>query len=201
MKTSRFSTVLLACSLVFFGPSQSQSGKDEEKVYTLATALEGSAAPKEVRDSMRLVELRYWGFDNREHQGQLVVNMTLADDVRLIFHDLDSLHFPIRSIVPIVAYDWSDDASIAKNNTSCFNYRRVNGTSHLSMHAFGRAIDLNPYLNPWIGESRASPRPYNTKVAGTIAEGSEVVKAFTKRGWTWGGSWARSKDYQHFEKR
>ena len=36
------------------------------------------------------------------------------------------------------------------NNTSCFNYRVVDGTSSLSKHAIGCAIDINPFYNPYV---------------------------------------------------
>lgn len=36
------------------------------------------------------------------------------------------------------------------NNTSCFNYRIVDGTDHLSKHALGCAIDINPFYNPYV---------------------------------------------------
>ena len=34
------------------------------------------------------------------------------------------------------------------NNTSCFNYRVVDGTTSLSKHALGCAIDINPFITP-----------------------------------------------------
>ena len=36
------------------------------------------------------------------------------------------------------------------NNTSAFNCRGIPGTNQWSQHAYGRAIDLNPRLNPYI---------------------------------------------------
>ena len=172
--------------------------------YTLEEALRGTTAPKDVVEKLTLIELKYWGMDHREHVGQLVAHRDVAEDLRAIFHELDSARFPIQSIIPIVRYNWDDDASIAVNNTSAFNYRRVDGTTHLSKHAYGIAVDLNPYLNPYLRSSAkksSAQRPYNPKVAGTIVANSVVTKAFARRGWTWGGNWKGAKDYQHFDKR
>ena len=36
------------------------------------------------------------------------------------------------------------------NNTSAFNYREITGGGRLSNHAYGRAIDINILLNPYI---------------------------------------------------
>ncbi|MBE8524836.1 M15 family metallopeptidase, partial [Amycolatopsis sp. H6(2020)] len=35
---------------------------------------------------------------------------------------------------------------------------------------------------------------------GMIHAGDVTERAFTSRGWTWGGSWDTPIDYQHFEK-
>ena len=36
---------------------------------------------------------------------------------------------------------------------------------------------------------------------GILHAGDPAVRAFTDRGWTWGGDWHNPIDYQHFEKR
>jgi hypothetical protein len=35
---------------------------------------------------------------------------------------------------------------------------------------------------------------------GMIVKDDLCYKAFTSRGWTWGGDWKYEKDYQHFQK-
>ncbi len=47
--------------------------------------------------------------------------------VKQIFDEIEATGYPITKVVPIVAYEWDDDASIADNNTSAFNYRHVIG--------------------------------------------------------------------------
>lgn len=168
---------------------------------TREQALSCSRFPVGVCDSQEVVDVCYLGMDGKKHSGQIIVHRRLANDVRGIFHDLDSARFPIRSVIPIVSFDWSDDASIVANNTSGFNYRTVAGTNRLSLHALGRAIDLNPFLNPYLIAGKKAIRPYNPQTPGTIVKGDAAYIAFTKRGWTWGGDWVNEKDYQHFEKR
>lgn len=164
-------------------------------------AMNCAAFPAGVCDSQCVVDVRYVGMDGLHHRGQIVVHQALAGDVREIFRELDSAAFPVYSVIPISHFGWSDDASINVNNTSAFNYRTVAGTRRLSMHAFGRAIDLNPYLNPYLTPGKKALRQYDPRTPGTIVRGDACYMAFTKRGWTWGGDWKNEKDYQHFEKR
>ena len=97
------------------------------------------------------------------------------------------------------------------HNTSCFNYRVVDGTSNLSKHAYGLAIDINPFFNPYVvfktdGPTYISPRGSETYAdrskdfAYKIDENDLCYKLFTERGFTWGGNWNSCKDYQHFQK-
>jgi hypothetical protein len=66
----------------------------------------------------------------------------------------------------------------------CFNYRPQRGDSgEMSTHSFGAAIDLNPALAPRGGESN---------------QPDYVVKAFLKRGFTWGGEFS-VVDGMHFQ--
>ena len=92
---------------------------------------------------------------------------------------------------------------MAKNNTSAFNYRVVSGTNRLSKHSSGRAIDINPFQNPFLSKSkRITPigAKYNKKAAGTLYSTHEIVTILKNKGWKWGGDWTSIKDWQHFEK-
>jgi hypothetical protein len=96
---------------------------------------------------------------------------------------------------------------MADNNTSGFNCRPVAGKpTVLSKHSYGRAIDINPLFNPMLVDGTVAPpsgveyRNRNRKVPGLLRQGDRAVREFTRRGWTWGGTWASMKDYQHFEK-
>lgn len=158
-------------------------------------------------DDLRKVGIHYIGFDGKTHHGELIVHQTVAEEVLEIFKDIYKLGFPIEKVHPVSLYGFSDDRSMADNNSSAFNFRKVLGTNHLSWHAYGLAIDLNPQINPYIlasgvvlpenGEAYVN-RNQSTK--GMIHEDSPIVEIFKSRGWEWGGDWDVVKDYQHFQK-
>ena len=170
--------------------------------YTLNEALAGKEIPKEIRENLRLVDVYYYSFDKKLHKGQLVIHKELVSDIEWIFYMLKVKKFPIKCVIPVVRYHWSDDESMRADNTSAFNYRLVANTNRFSNHSTGRAIDINPWQNPQIIDGKASPKGavYNPKVKGTISKRSLVVRLFKEKGWSWGGDWRTRTDYQHFEK-
>ncbi len=171
--------------------------------YTLEEALQGLQIPEDIRQSLVLVDLPYFSFEGAEETGQLVVHRDLVADLKEIFNALCALRFPIEKMVPIVAYDWDDERSMQDNNTSAFNYRLVIGTGLVSNHSWGRAIDINPRLNPYHArDGKVYPRgaALNPAIPGTITADSPVIPLFTSRGWVWGGTWKGREDYQHFQK-
>lgn len=173
-----------------------------EPAWTLERALAGIKAPPSILKQQQLVAVPYLGFDDVSRTGYLVVHRSLAKEVREIFDEIYKSGFQIEKIVPIVAFDWDDHKSTTANNSSGFNYRTISGSTRISQHAYGRAIDINPWQNPW-ESPRAKPGtqgPYVPGTLGTIQRNGPVVRAFKRRGWTWGGDW-KVKDYQHFEKR
>jgi hypothetical protein len=154
---------------------------------------------------LRLLKVDYWGFDRRAHRGELVVHRDHARRILGVLETLFKAHYPIQRMRLVDAYRGDDDRSMAANNTSGFNCRKVSGSSHWSEHAFGRAVDLNPLRNPWVTSSgRVSPpagRPWANRAragAAMIRPGDKVVRAFASVGWRWGGYWSGSRDYQHF---
>lgn len=164
--------------------------------------------PKEIRNRQKLVSVLYWGFDRKVHRGQLVVDKELEKDVAEVFEVALKERFPIQSVIPVSLPKfrkdgvWSDDLSMAANNTSAFNYREVTGGTSLSKHALGRAIDVNPVQNPYVKGKLVLPpgAKYDPDAPGTLTADHPVTKAFLARGWEWGGNWKTLKDYQHFEK-
>jgi D-alanyl-D-alanine carboxypeptidase len=153
---------------------------------------------------LRLVEVTHWGYDGKPRTGRIVVAAHLATKTATIFRTLYAQRFQIQRMEPVDAFGGSDGRSMAANNTSGFNCRRVAGTSTWSEHAFGTAIDVNPVQNPWVSKGvvdppagsawlyRASPTP------GMIIGGDATVQAFASQGFKWGGYWTTKKDYQHF---
>jgi peptidoglycan LD-endopeptidase CwlK len=170
---------------------------------TFEQAMAGKEIPNTIGNNMRLIDVKYYSFDGKVHQGQLIIHKDLIEDIRYIFKEILAGKFPIEKVIPISKYDWSDDKSMSHNNTSAFNYRIVKGTKILSAHALGRAIDINPLLNPQIKSGKFYPDSavYDRDIPGTISYDSRIVKVFKKRGWSWGGNWRSTKDYQHFEKK
>jgi hypothetical protein len=155
---------------------------------------------------LRRVRLRYWGFDARAHTGALVVNATAVADVVHAFARLYAARFPIRRLRPIDAYGGNDERSMAADNTSAFNcrYAVASGPRRWSTHAYGLAIDVNPVENPYILGGKVHPRAgrgYLDRARvrpGMAVRGGVLVKAFAAVGWSWGGRWTSSPDYQHF---
>jgi hypothetical protein len=154
---------------------------------------------------LRLVELDYLGFDGETQRGQLVVHAEVVDDVIAIFADLRRLRYPIEKMQTVENYPGADDElSMRDNNTSAFNCRALG--DGWSWHAYGRAIDVNPLVNPYISSDGdlepATARAYLDRTRddpGMLRADSPAVRVFTDRGWRWGGAWQDPIDYQHFE--
>jgi hypothetical protein len=158
--------------------------------------------------SLTYLRLKHWGYDGKIHDGELVVHEEVADDITAVFRALFEARFPIEKMRLVDDYDGSDERSMADNNTSAFNCRLTTGSRRVfSRHSWGKAIDINPVANPYVRKKTVSPpagKEYLDRAIprkGMILRGGVVHKEFTKRGWRWGGSWKRLKDYQHFEKR
>lgn len=159
-------------------------------------------------DRLRLVRFSYLGFDAATHDdGELVVLDAVADHVLAIFVGLRSRAFPIASARLMNHYHGSDDASMAVNNTSAFNVRRVEGSSAMSLHSYGAAIDLNPIQNPYIERGARgvvidppAGRAYVRRQDLRPGMAEAVVDLFAHHGFAqWGGYWPRAIDYQHFQ--
>ena len=157
---------------------------------------------------LRRVDLDYIGFDGQTHRGQLIVHQDLVPEVITIFEQLYRLGFPIEKMRTVDHYPGADDElSMEDNNTSAFNCRGIPGTTNWSQHAYGRAIDINPLLNPYIDAAGAF-QPKNAAAyldrsrtdPGILHKGDPAVSVFTDRGWQWGGYWTTPIDYQHFER-
>ncbi|MBR1641737.1 MAG: M15 family metallopeptidase [Butyrivibrio sp.] len=162
-------------------------------------------------DDLRYVVLQYVDFENAPQSGEMIVNKAIAQDVVEIFYELYENGYQIESIKLVDEFGGDDTASMLANNTSSFNYRVVEGTTRLSNHALGRAIDLNPFYNPYItynkdGSTNISPQGSEAYADRTISfpykidENDLAYKLFKAHGFTWGGNWNSCKDYQHFEK-
>lgn len=162
-------------------------------------------------DELRYVHILHYDFDGKLAEGELICNEAIAEDLVKIFFELYRNEYQLEKVRLIDEYDGDDTASMLDNNTSCFNYRTVAGSSSLSKHALGLAIDINPFYNPYItynddGSENVSPEgseAYADRAASfpyKIDENDLCYKLFTSYGFTWGGNWNSCKDYQHFQK-
>jgi len=160
--------------------------------------------------ALRLLNVTYWGFDRQAHQGPMVVNGSVAEDVVSVFRKLFLARFPIKLIhLPVRYVAGQDDPNDSRDYTACFNCRPVvtarGPGTRWSQHASGLAIDINPIENPYVTADQYvrnnHARPYRDRSLrrpGMIHPGDLVVRAFASIGWRWGGYWASDKDYMHF---
>lgn len=183
----------------------------------LAEYITGVSYPESVTDpavifmDLSYVHVLYCDFEGESAEGELICNQSIAQDLVEIFQELYRAGYQIERIRLIDEYDGDDELSMTDNNTSCFNYRVVSGSSSLSRHAYGLAVDINPLYNPYItynkdhtinvapaaGEEyadRSNAFPYK------IDENDLCCRLFKEHGFTWGGDWNSCKDYQHFQK-
>ena len=164
-------------------------------------------------DDLRYMNVLYYDFNGEVQTGELICNKGIADDLIEIFYELYQNEYQIEKIRLIDEYDGDDTASMLDNNTSCFNYRVVDGTSSLSKHALGCAIDINPFYNPYVvfdkngsGETYISPEGSEIYIDRSqnfpykMDENDLWYKLFKEHGFIWGGDWNSCKDYQHFQK-
>ncbi len=174
--------------------------------------MQGKSYPKDCtieKNDLRYVHVLYVDFGGRTCEGELIVNKVIAQDIVEIFWELYQAEYPIEKIALIDDYDGDDEQSMEDNNTSAFNYRVIAGTDIISQHGKGLAIDINPFYNPQVKTTEdgvtVMPEDAVAYVDRTqdfqykIDHDDMCYKLFTEHGFTWGGDWNTTKDYQHFE--
>ena len=163
------------------------------------------------RADLRYLRLSHYDAEKRQHVGEMVCNKAIADDLIEIFKELYRQKYPIQRIRLIDDYDASDERSMLDNNSSCFCYRRISGTTKLSKHAQGMAVDINTLYNPYVRTGKNGRRIVEPATATKyvdrrksfpykIVKGDLLHRLFLQHGFKWGGSWRTMKDWQHFEK-
>lgn len=162
------------------------------------------------REDLRYVHVRHMGFDGEAKDGELVVNKAIADDVLAIFEELYKADYPIEKVRLVDEYDADDEASMSDNNSSAFNFRFISHTTRISKHGLGMAVDINTRYNPYVKtvDGKLSIEPANgadyvdrsKDFPHKIDHEDLCYKLFKEHGFTWGGDWTHSKDYQHFER-
>ena len=162
-----------------------------------------------LREELRYLHILHVGFDNNTHEGELIVNKRIAEDVLDIFKELYKAGYQIEKVRLIDEYNAQDELSMRDNNSSAFNFRYISYSTTLSKHAMGLAVDINTLYNPYIKQvdGRLNIEPANAvqyvdrnrQFPHKIDHDDLCYKLFTKYGFEWGGDWEDSKDYQHFE--
>ena len=130
--------------------------------------------------------------------------------LRVLHWDYDGkAKYPIQRMVLPDEYNADDEKQMRANNTSCFCYRPVAGSTKLSKHSLGLAVDINPLYNPYYKKrgSKVLIQPSNAakycnrngKFPYKIDNQDLCYRLFIENGFSWGGAWKTMKDYQHFE--
>ncbi len=180
----------------------------QDETYTRIDGKSYSSSARISLDNLRYIKLLHNGFDGKVYVGELIVNVSIADDILEIFKILYKEGYQIEKMRLVDEYGASDEKSMEDNNTSAFNYRNVGFTSKLSKHAYGLAIDINPKQNPYVYadgtcepvSSYAYVDRTNGNLEHMIGPGDLCYELFISYGFKWGGNWNGNKDYQHFYK-
>jgi hypothetical protein len=155
-------------------------------------------------DDLRYLTMSFWGFDGRLHTGEMIVNVRVADGVTGVFRRLFEAQFPIEEMRVMSPAELTAPPTGDGNNTTAFVCRPAVRQTRWSAHAYGLAIDLNPFCNPYVRGDLVLPELASSYVdranrrPGMVERGDVAVRAFAAIGWQWGGNWTTSKDLQHF---
>lgn len=153
---------------------------------------------------LRYVTVSFRGFDGRAHTGELLLNRSVTSSVVTVFRRLFAAGWPIEEMRISSQGDLSARPTGDGNDTSAFACRAVRGQKVWSQHAYGLAIDVNPFQNPSVDGRTVLPelaKAYTDRhrdLPGMITPGSLPARAFRSIGWGWGGNFRSKKDWMHF---
>ena len=162
------------------------------------------ACPVALAD-LRYLTVSFRGYDGAAHTGELVVAAPEATGVVSVFRALFRADFPIEEMRLPTTVDLEAEPTGDGNDTAAFVCRPTTGsTSTLSAHAYGLALDLDPFVNPYLKGDLVLPERASSYLdrdwrrPGMVYADSVAVREFERIGWSWGGDFASLKDYQHF---
>jgi hypothetical protein len=153
---------------------------------------------------LRYVTVTFWGFDERRHTGELLLHRRVARDVVGVFRQLHRARFPIEEMRVVAAPELDAPPTGDGNNTTSFVCRPSRGSTRWSQHAYGLAVDVNPFHNPYIRGDLVLPELASAygnrdrRRPGMVVAGGVVTRAFAAIGWGWGGDWSSLRDWMHF---
>ena len=153
---------------------------------------------------LRYVTVSFRGFDGLAHTGELLVHARAAGALVTVFGKLFAAGYPIERMRVTSAAELNAPPTGDGNTTAAFACRPVRGRKAWSQHAYGLAVDVNPFQNPYhrgdvvLPELATSYLKRGDVRAGMIRPGDPVVRAFASVGWKWGGDYRSLKDFMHF---
>jgi hypothetical protein len=153
---------------------------------------------------LRYVTVSYRGFDGLAHTGELLVHARAAKPLVTVFGKLFAEGFPIERMRVTSVAELTAPPTGDGNTTSAFACRPVRGRKAWSQHAYGLAVDVDPFQNPYhrgdvvLPELATSYLKRGDVRPGMIQAGGPVVRAFASVGWEWGGDYRSLKDFMHF---
>jgi len=153
---------------------------------------------------LRYLTMSFWGFDGRAHTGEMIVNATVADAVTRVFATLFAQRFPLEEMRVTALPELDLHPTGDGNNTGAFVCRASTSSTSWSAHAYGLAVDVSPFCNPYRRGDLVLPELASSYVdrtwvrPGMVLRGDAVVRAFASIGWSWGGDWSSPVDIQHF---
>jgi hypothetical protein len=155
-------------------------------------------------DELRYVTVTFWGFDDRTYLGELIVHRSVAEEVVSVFERIYDARFPIEEMRVVTKADLDAPPTGDGNNTTAFVCRPTTLSDNWSQHAYGLAIDVNPFHNPYERDGTVLPElataylDRDQDLPGMIHDGDAVTSAFDAIGWGWGGRWQSLSDWMHF---
>lgn len=213
----RKTTLVMMLMLVAYAMTCAGNKVSEFRVTTIPdsvfTMMQGKSYGKGCtipRSELRLIHCLIKDRNGITRHGEMVVNRKIAYKVLDIFRQLYKAGYPIERMELIDKYDADDERSMRANNSSAFCYRTIAHSRKVSKHGYGLAVDINTLYNPYHRRLRngreiiqpSTGRKYldrTRKFDYKIERGDLCYRLFKAAGFTWGGDWKHSKDYQHFE--
>lgn len=169
----------------------------------LARSTWTSACPVKAT-GLRYVTVTFRGFDGLAHTGELLVNKRAATGLVKVFGILFAENYPIEQMRLTSPTELTAPPTGDGNVTDAYACRPVRLSKAWSQHAYGLAVDVNPFINPYhkgevvLPELATSYLDRSDVRRGMIRPRGPVVRAFATIGWKWGGDYHSLKDYMHF---
>ena len=156
-------------------------------------------------EDLSYIVMTFWGFDGTAHTGEMITSAEHAENLVSVFEKLYERRFPIEEMRVTTWAEVNGTHYGDQNVTISFECRKVTGGYDFwSQHAYGLAVDINPFHNPWQHDGYVFPELASAYLdrdwlrPGMIETQMRIVKNFEAIGWSWGGNWDDPDDWMHF---